>query len=130
MHHPVKDYWMERSSRRVTGLLCGDRSPQAESGMRLQHFALSVGRWRAEIYMLVPLRHAQRNALVELIFAETLGRGIHHSDQFVIVAMFLVEQRGGMFRIEVKCGFHAVAIISEVIHFLRDIGQKDLEPIG
>ena len=52
--------------------------------------------------MLVPLRDAERNALVELIFAEALGRGVHHANQFVVVAMFFIEQRRGMLGIEIE----------------------------
>jgi hypothetical protein len=80
--------------------------------------------------MLVPLGHAQRNALVELIFGKALGRGVHHADQFVVIAILLLEQRRRMFGIEVKGGFHRVAIVSEVIHLLRNLRQEDLESIG
>jgi hypothetical protein len=54
----------------------------------------------AEIYVLMPLRNAERNALIEILFGEALGRGIHYANQFVIFAVFFVEQRSRMLGVE------------------------------
>ena len=53
--------------------------------------------------MLMPLRHAQRDALVQFIFGEALGRGVHHADEFVVVAVLFIEQRSRMLGIESEC---------------------------
>ena len=54
------------------GRLCIDaRSPadlEAELRIRLPHLFEMTQRRDAEIHMLMPLRHAQRNALIELLF--------------------------------------------------------------
>src|SRR4029077_320212 len=102
MHHPVEDYGMKGSARGVAGFLGGDRSSQAELGMRRQHIFATIRRRGAEVHVLVPLRDAEWNALVQLILAEALGRGVHYANQFVIVAMLFIEQRRRMFGIETE----------------------------
>jgi len=68
MHHPVEDHWMECSSRRIACFLRRNGSAQTKLRVRLQHlFPASCG-WRAEIHVLVPLRHAQRYPFIQLIF--------------------------------------------------------------
>ncbi len=80
--------------------------------------------------MLVPLGHAQGDALVELVFAEADGRGIHGVDQLVLAAVFLVEQRGRLGGIEAEGRAHGVLPLGEVIHLLGNVGQEYLEPVG
>ena len=70
------------------------------------------------------------NALVELIFAEALGRGVHDADQLVVFAVFFVEQRGRVLGIEAEGGFHRVSVVGEVIHLLRNFGMENLEAVG
>jgi hypothetical protein len=40
----------------------------------------------------MPLRDAQRNALVKIIPGRFLGRGVHHPNQLVVNALLLVKQ--------------------------------------
>src|ERR1700675_4978700 len=78
MHHPVENNGMKLSTVGVAFRLSGDRSLEAELGIRSQHFLLAA-LWRgAEIHVLMPLRDAERNALVQVVFREVLGGGIHH----------------------------------------------------
>src|SRR6202521_4281041 len=88
MHHPVENNGIKLSTVGVAFRLSGDRSLEAELGIRSQHFLLAAW-WRgAEIHVLIPLRDAERNALVQVVFGETLGSRVHHSHQPVIVATF------------------------------------------
>src|SRR5579863_8729934 len=92
VHHPAENYRAEGSAGGIASFLCDDRSSQTELRMRPYHLFAAISRGRAEIHMLVPLRDAQRNARVELLFTHTLGSGVHHTNQFVIVAMFFIKQ--------------------------------------
>ena len=47
----------------------------------------------AHIHMLVPLRHAERDALIELLLTKAYWRGVHGADQLVIVSMLFIEKR-------------------------------------
>src|SRR5579863_8264496 len=92
-------------------------------------FSLLV-RWRrTEIHVLVPLAYTQRNALVELSFVKPLGRGIHDADEFVVVAMFLVEQRRRMLGVEAEECFPGIPVVGEVIHLLRNFRVENLEAV-
>src|ERR1700734_3103336 len=121
---------MKSSARGIAGFLRGDRSLQAELRMRRQSFSTTIRRRDAEVHVLMPLRDAERNALVELIFGETLGRGVHYADQLVVVAVFLIEQGRGMFGIETKSCFHPISVVREVVHLLRNVGKENLIAIG
>src|ERR1700727_2599755 len=93
-------------------------------------FGFASGGSGAEIYVLVPLRDAERNASVEVFFGKALGRGVHCADEFVIVTVLFIEQRGGVFGIEAKSGFHGVSVVGEVIHLLRKLGMEDFVAVG
>src|SRR5215469_16450934 len=71
VHHPVEDHGMKCSSGCITSFRCGDRSTQAELRMGLEEFGSTILRRSAEIHMLVPLRHTQRDAFVQLGFCES-----------------------------------------------------------
>ena len=64
--------------------------------MRRQHFLPLIfpqfSRRNAQVHMRMPLGNAQRDALIELLFGKNLGRGIHHADQLVAIAMLFVQQ--------------------------------------
>src|SRR5579862_4344403 len=90
--HPVEDHRMESSAGGVTGRFGGDRSAQAELGMRREIFGAMAERCGAKVNMLVPLREAQGNSRVELIFGQALGSGVHNADEFVILSMLFIEQ--------------------------------------
>src|SRR5579863_3064288 len=92
VHHPVEDYRAEGSAGGIASFLGDDRSSQTELRMRPYHRFAAIWRRRAEIHVLVPLRNAERNARVELLFAHALGRGVHDTNQFVVVAMFFIKQ--------------------------------------
>src|SRR5882672_10069677 len=97
MYHPIKNHWTEFSARSVARFFCGNGAAQAKLGTRSQHslspfVVIHAGRGCAEIYMLVPLRDAQRNALIEVVFRQTLGCRVHHANQLVAVAFFFVQQ--------------------------------------
>src|SRR5579863_181272 len=94
--------------------------------MRRKIFTLSSGRRGTEIHVLVPLGDAEWNALVEFILPEPLGRSVHYANQFVIVPVLFVEQRGGMFGIEAKGGLKPILIVGEVINLLRNVGKEYL----
>src|SRR6202521_4795630 len=103
MHHPVENNGMKLSTVGVAFRLSGDRSLEAELGIRSQHFLLAA-LWRgAEIHVLMPLRDAERNALVQVVFREVLGGCIHHARQPVVIATLLIEQRRRMLGIEFEC---------------------------
>ena len=121
---------MKCSAGRVAGFLRGDGSPQAELRMRSHHFFSTASRRNAEIHVLMPLRHAKRDALVELIFREPLGRGIHHADELVVLAVLFVEQRRRMVGIETEGGFHRISVVGEVVHLLRKFCMENLVPLG
>ena len=78
----------------------------------------------------MPLRDAQRNALVEFVFVKALGRGVHHADQLVVVAVLFVEQRRGMLGIKTESRFECVLVVGKVIHLLRNFGMENLEAVG
>src|SRR5450432_907139 len=125
---------MERAAGGVAGFLRGDRSAEAGLGVvtKICIFLLRrrhTRRSRAEVYVLVPLRHAEWDAFVELLFAEALGRCVHHADEFVVVAVLFVEQRCGMLGIEVERILDGVAVVGEVVHLLRNFGMENLEAI-
>src|SRR5207302_9495899 len=93
MHHPVENDGVKFSAVGIAFRLRGDRSLEPELRIRSQHFLLA-GLWRgAEIHVPMPLRDAERNTLVQVVFGETLGSRVHHTRQPVVVAMSLVEQR-------------------------------------
>jgi len=52
-------------------------------------------RGRAEIHVLMPLRDAQRNAPIQIVFGESSRSRIHHADEAIAVAVFLIEQDVG-----------------------------------
>src|SRR5579872_3598922 len=121
VNHPVEDDGMKCSSGRVARILGGDGSVKTEERMGSQGLPLFAPRRGAEIHMLVPLRDAQRNSLVEFVFGKALRRGVHDADEFVIVAMLFIKKRGGMLGVEGGSGFPPVSIIGEVIHPLLDV---------
>jgi len=127
--HPVEDDGMEGSARSVAALLSRNRSAETKLRMRTEIFRLAARRCGAEINVLVPLCNAQRNAFVELIFGEALGRCVHYSDQFVIVTVLFIQQRRRMIGIETHERFHRKSIIGEVVHLLRNLGMKNLESL-
>lgn len=102
VHHPVEDHGMKCSTGGVAGFLRDDRSPQTKLRMCRQHFFPLVRGRSTEVHVLVPLRNPEWNALVELLFRQTLGRGIHHADQLVVVALLCIEQGRGVLGIETE----------------------------
>src|ERR1700676_1605770 len=121
---------MKCSASRIAGFLRSDGSPQAIFRMGREHLLSAVSRRGTEIHVLVPLRHAERDALVELIFGKTLGRRVHHADELVVVAVFFVEQGRGMLWVESESCFDGVPVVREVIHLLRNFGMENLESVG
>src|SRR5271170_137573 len=85
MHHPVEDDGMKLSAGGIALFFSGNRTAQAKPWMRSQRVLLAFGRL-AVIHMLMPLRDAERNALVQILFGETLGSGIHHAHKPVAAA--------------------------------------------
>src|SRR5260370_8306232 len=79
MHHPVENNGMKLSTVGVAFRLSGDRSLEAGLGIRSHHFLLAALGSGAEIHVLMPLRDAERNALVQVVFLEVLGGGILHA---------------------------------------------------
>ena len=63
--------------------------------MQRQQVAFFVGRRCAFVHMLVPLRDAERNPLVEFIFAEAPRRRVHHTNQLAIILLLLIERAVG-----------------------------------
>jgi hypothetical protein len=68
VHHPVEYHGEKSSTSGVAGFLGGDGSFETELRMRITHLLEMAQRWDAEIHVLVPLRHAEGNALVQLFF--------------------------------------------------------------
>src|SRR3982074_3815417 len=77
--------------------------------------------------MLMPLRHAEGNSLIELLLAEGYWRGIHGADQLVVLSLFLRQQGCWLSGIKAKSFADGILVIGEVVHLLRDIGQEDFE---
>src|SRR5260370_19949677 len=86
--------------------------------------------WDAEISMLMPASHAERNALVEFLQTGSSRRGVHGADQFVSVLGFLIEQRRGAGGIEGEAFQVSVPVVREVIHWLRKVRREDVKAIG
>src|SRR5215472_14004512 len=78
----------------------------------------------------MPLGHAQGNAIVELVFAETKRGSVHGADQLVLAAMLFIQKRSRLSGIEIEGCFNGVLGLREVIHLLRDVGQKNLVAVG
>src|SRR5580700_10293213 len=121
---------MEGSTGGIAGFLRGDRSSQAELGMRCHVFVLSAGGRGAEIHVLVPLRDAERDALIEFVFAHALGSGVHYTDQFVVIVVLFIKQRRRVLGIETEGCFHGVAVVGEVVHLLAKFGMENLVAVG
>src|SRR5450755_271031 len=81
--HPVKNDRIKSPTRGVASLSRRDRTAQTKLRSRAQYVCLLVSRSLAEIHMLVPLRDAQRNALIQIVFGETFWCGVHRADQLV-----------------------------------------------
>src|SRR5258708_20228228 len=62
VHHPAENHWAELSSRRVAGVLRGDRSVQAKLCV-IRGLSL-LPRWHAQIRVHGPGGHAQPRAFV------------------------------------------------------------------
>src|SRR5260370_32053874 len=86
--------------------------------------------WHAEISMLMPASHAERNALVEFLQTGSSRRGVHGADQFVSVLRFLIKQRCGAGGIEGEAFQVSVPVVREVIHWLRKVRREDVKAIG
>src|SRR5258708_7152029 len=79
--------------------------------------------------MLVPLRHAQGNTFIDLVFTETDRRGVHGADQLVAVSILFIKQRCWLGGIKTERRTDGIFHIGEVIHWLRDVGQEDSEAL-
>ena len=86
--------------------------------------------WHAQIGVLVPAGHAERNALIQLLEARAFGRCIHGADQFVAVLSLPVEQRSRPRGIEGEAFQVSVPIVREMILSLREIRREDVEAVG
>jgi len=95
VYHPAEDHGSERAARRVASFLGGDGSLHSKLWIRRTQLTPSPQRENTEIYMLVPLRDAEWDALVKLIFRVAFGRGVRDPDELVVVAMLFIEQRIG-----------------------------------
>ena len=69
VHHPIEDHGMEGSTGGVARFLSDDRSAQTKFWMWSKSFSALVERSGAEIYVLMPLGHAERDGQVDLIEA-------------------------------------------------------------
>jgi hypothetical protein len=105
VNHPTEHVRKERTARRFTPLTSANRPQESEFGVRSEVTrSLSSGGF-AEINMLMPVRHAQRNALVQFILGGIHSIRIHRADELVsAVRGVLVEQRSGLQRIEMIPG--------------------------
>src|SRR5207237_8229881 len=81
-------------------------------------FPLPIWRRHAQIHVGVPLGNTERDSLVKLIFAGIFGRGIHDTDQLVVVPVFLVEQRCRMLGPSTERGFQRVPGVRNAIFTL------------
>ena len=83
---------MNLASGSIAGFLGCNRTVQAKLRIRSTHL-VSFVLWRqAQIHVGVPLCDAERDARVQFVFAGALGRRVHHADEFVAIALFLVKQ--------------------------------------
>ena len=80
MNHPAEDVREESTAGRFTSFLGLDVSGQTKPGVALEHFRALIMRRQTQVNVQVQLRHAQGNALVELVFAEAGGSGEHRPD--------------------------------------------------
>jgi len=86
-------------------------------------------RGAAEIHVLMPLRDAQRNAPIQIVFGESSRSRIHHADEAIAVAVFLIEQGRGMLGVEPGGCFGSVGVVCKVILLLRDPGKEYFETV-
>ena len=68
MDHPVEDHREKGSVGSVAGFPSGDGSIEAELWIGAAHLFEAAQRRDAEIHVLMPLRYAEWNSLIELIF--------------------------------------------------------------
>src|SRR5579871_2902422 len=73
VYHPIEDQRMECPPIGVAFFFRRNRAMQSELGA--QGFLLAVGGGHAQVYVLVPLRDRERDALVEVVFVVALGSG-------------------------------------------------------
>ncbi len=131
MHHPSENVGIEFSARGLAGLFGRDRAQQPELRMWAKILKLLSHRSFAEIDVLVPASHAERNALVQLFLARVDAVRVHNPDQLVpTVRRLSVKQRGRLRRLEMLPRLQSVLIIGEVILGLRNIREKNLIPVG
>ena len=82
--------------------------------------------------MLVPVRDAERHAVIEPVEARALAERVHRADQMQLaIAATLIEQRRRFGRVEAKCLLKRLRVVGEVKHLLRlHVGQKHLVSVG
>lgn len=90
--------------------------------VRPPHFFLPVRGRHTQVHVSMPLGDAERNARIEGVFTRGFGGGVHHADQLVVVALLLIQQRCGVFGIEMLGCLESISIVGEVILLLRQVG--------
>jgi len=86
MDHPVEDDGMNLPRRVAFAWVAMDPlKPNFAFGPRIR---ASGQRGAAEIHVLMPLRDAQRNAPIQIVFGESSRSRIHHADEAIAVAVF------------------------------------------
>lgn len=111
MDHPVEDNGDEFAPGGVAFGLGGDGSFKTKFCVRPPGFAPVAQRGAAEIHVLMPLRDAQRNAPIQIVFGESSRSRIHHADEAIAVAVFLIEQGRGMLGVEPGGCFGSVGVV-------------------
>ena len=72
----------------------------------------------------MPLRNAQRNALIQLVFAHVSRRGVHRPLEFITIPDFLIQDCGRFSRIKTNLGHKAALLIGEMIMLWRSLRMK------
>ena len=127
--HPAEDLLDPAAAGLGAGVLGDDGAGEAEFFRAALLRGRAPGR-QAEVDVLVPARHAERNAFVQLLLGGAFRSGEHRALELVAVLRFRVEQRSGMRGIENESRDERVVIIREVILLLRHFGMKNLEAVG
>src|SRR5215471_16175029 len=118
---------MELAACGFTCLVRGDGAEQSKFCVGAEVCGFLSGRGFAEVDVLMPVRDAERDALVQLILRSVDAVGVHGADELVsTVSRFLVEQRGRLEGIEVRTRLESKLVLCKVVLGLRNIRKKNL----
>src|SRR5713101_9853949 len=88
------------------------------------HAASTAVRLEAEIDVGMPLRDAQRNALVQLVLAHASRRSVHRPLEFITIPGLSIQECGRFGRIKANLRQESALLIGEMIMLWRSLWMK------